>query len=62
MEDLNAFSNAYRLIVLMNACKLVKFYQNVFCFFKILFIIGQYDPFHTTIDKEFTASIKKMER
>ena len=35
----------------MNTGKLVKFYQNVFCFFKIWFWIGQYDPFYTIIDK-----------
>ena len=30
-----AFSNAIRLIVFLNTRKLVKFYQIVFCFFKI---------------------------
>ena len=39
------------LTVLLNAGKLVTFYQNVFCFFKIWFWIGQYDPFHMIIDK-----------
>ena len=51
MDDSYAFSNAIRLIVFLNTVKLVKFYQNVFCFFKIWFWIGQYDPFHTIIDK-----------
>ena len=35
----------------MNTGKLVKFDQNVFSFFKIWFWKGQYDPFHTIIDK-----------
>ena len=35
MDELYAFSNAIRLIVLLNTGKLVKFSQNVFCFFKI---------------------------
>ena len=43
MNDSYAFSNAIRLIVLLNTEKFVKFYQNEFCFFKILFLKRQYD-------------------
>ena len=53
IDDSCAFSNAISLIVFLITGKLlVKFYQDVFCFFKIWFWIGQYDPFHTIIDKE----------
>ena len=58
-----AFSNAIRLTVFLITGKLVKFYQNVFCFFKIWFWIGQYDRFHMIIDKiyfvfkEFVVSL-----
>ena len=51
IDDSYAFSNAIRLIVFLITGKLVKFYKNVFCFFKIWFWIGQYDQFHTIIDK-----------
>ena len=51
MNDSYAFSNAILLIVFLNTEKLVKFYQNEFCFFKILFLKRQYNPFHAIIDK-----------
>ena len=51
IDDSYAFSNAIRLIVFLITGKLLKFYQNVFCFFKIRFWIGQYDQFHRIIDK-----------
>ena len=35
----------------MNTGKWVKFYQNVICFLKTWFWIGQYDLFHTIFDK-----------
>ena len=44
------FSNAIRLLVFLSTGWLIKFYQHVFCFFKIWFRKGQYDPFHTIID------------
>ena len=50
-DDPCAFSNATRLIVILITENLVKFCQNVFCFFKTWFWIGQYDPFHTKSDK-----------
>ena len=50
IDDSYAFSNAIRLIVFLITGKLIKFYQHVFCFFKLWFRIGQYDPFHTIID------------
>ena len=54
IDDSCAFSNAISLIVFLITGKLlVKFYQDVFCFFKIWFWIGQYDPFHT-ISTHFT--------
>ena len=87
MDGSFSFSNALRLIVLLNTGKLVKFYQNIFCFFNIWFWLGQYVPFHTIMDKfyfvlkvfcclwvlspriwnvffekDFNASIKKMEK
>ena len=43
----------YSLSCVLDYSKIGKFYQNAygFCFFKIWFWIGQYDPFHTKIDK-----------
>ena len=43
MDDSYSFSNAIRLIEFMNIEKLVKFYQNVFCFFKKCFVSSKYD-------------------
>ena len=51
--DSCAFSNAIRLIVFLITGKLVNFYQNVFCFFKIWFWIVQHDRFDSIIDKFF---------
>ena len=53
------FLNAIRLTVFLNLGKLIKIYQNEFCFFKIWFWMGQYDPFHTIIDK-FYFVLKKI--
>ena len=51
MDDSYSFSIAIRLIIFLNIGKLIKFHQNVCCFFKIWFWTGQYDPFYTIIDK-----------
>ena len=51
IDDSCAFLNAIRLIVILITGKSVKFYQSVYCFFKIWFWIIQYDPFHTIINK-----------
>ena len=51
INDSYAVSNAIGLIVFLITGKFVKFYQNVFCFFKIWFWIGQYHSFHTIFDK-----------
>ena len=41
-------------MVFLNTGTLVKFYQNVFCYFKLWFWIGQYHPFHIYfVFKEF---------
>ena len=45
MVDLNAFSNAIRLIVYLITGKWIYIYFNAFCFFRM-----QHDPFHTKID------------
>ena len=50
IDDSFAFSNTIRLMVFLVTGKFIIFYQHVFCFFKIWFRIGQYDPFHTIID------------
>ena len=53
IDDSYTFSNAICLIVLMNTGKLVNFFLNVFCFFRIWFWIGQHDPIRTKLDKFF---------
>ena len=52
-------SDAIRLIVFLNTGKLGEFYQNVFCFLKIWFWIGQDDPLHT-ITGIFTLFLKNF--
>ena len=49
-SQLLTFLHAIRLIVFLITEKLVKFYQQVFCFFELWFRIRLYDPFHTIID------------
>ena len=58
IHDSYAFSNAIRLIVFLITGKLVKFDQHVFCFLKIWFRIGQYEPFHTIIDNIYFVFIE----